>query len=453
MARNGSGVYSLPSTNYPAVSGTLITAANRNAVDSDIANALTGSLAANGETPVTGDINMGNNKLINHPKGTSRTDSASVANIQDGTGIYVATVGGTADVITLTPNPAIASYAAGQSFEFIASGANTTNVTVNVSGLGAIALTKNGSVALVAGDIQSGALVKIVYDGTRFQLISFAKDSTIIGTNLIGSNTTLTNNNQWNVLHYVTTTTTLTITLATPASNNGKFVYLSNITGNIVFITTPSGVINAQGLSATTIALGRGESLILTTDGTNYIQVARNGDGVMDLTAYAGADIELAVGQTAIYNPTAVTSQALRLKTSDNQVYIRNAQDTGVIAGVTAQIDLQMNNTDYVGAHQHIQSHLEVSTNTPSANSQMLNRFGLNIRSTGYVSPYSCEIYTAAASRRKAVVCQYATFSSSVGGFCGGFVSTNDNAVSWTSMGTEFYGRSYSGIISYTRVR
>jgi len=46
MARNGSGVYSLPAANYPAVSGTLITAANRNAVDADIATALTGSLAA-----------------------------------------------------------------------------------------------------------------------------------------------------------------------------------------------------------------------------------------------------------------------------------------------------------------------------------------------------------------------------------------------------------------------
>lgn len=172
MARNGSGVYSIPSANYPAVSGTLITAANRNAVDSDIANALTGSLAANGETPVTGDINMGNNKLTNLPKGTSRTDSASVANIQDGTGIYVATVGGTADVITLTPSPAIASYSAGQSFSFIASGNNTTNVTVNVSGLGAKAITKNGATALVADDLVANALYIIQYDGTRFQIFS-----------------------------------------------------------------------------------------------------------------------------------------------------------------------------------------------------------------------------------------------------------------------------------------
>lgn len=83
-----------------------------------------------------------------------------------------ATVGGTADVITLTPSPAFTAYADGQSLEFTATGTNTTNVTVNVSGLGAKAVTKDGTTALVASDITSGQVVRIRYDGTRFQLIS-----------------------------------------------------------------------------------------------------------------------------------------------------------------------------------------------------------------------------------------------------------------------------------------
>lgn len=84
---------------------------------------------------------------------------------------YVATVGGTADVITLTPSTAITAYTAGQLFSFISSGANTGAVTVNISSLGAKSITKNGATALVSGDIPSGALVIIHYDGTRFQLI------------------------------------------------------------------------------------------------------------------------------------------------------------------------------------------------------------------------------------------------------------------------------------------
>jgi hypothetical protein len=64
----------------------------------------------------------------------------------------VSTVGGTADVITLTPTPVITSYTVGQTFRFVASGANTTNVTVNVNGLGAKAVTTNGATPLTARD-------------------------------------------------------------------------------------------------------------------------------------------------------------------------------------------------------------------------------------------------------------------------------------------------------------
>lgn len=121
-------------------------------------------------SPFTADVAAGGFKITGLGAGTARTDTASLATIQDGTGVYVATVGGTADAITLTPSPAITAYAAGKTFRFIASGTNTTAVTVAVSSLATRAVTKNGSTALVAGDISSGALVEITDDGTRFQL-------------------------------------------------------------------------------------------------------------------------------------------------------------------------------------------------------------------------------------------------------------------------------------------
>lgn len=184
MSRNGSGVYTPPGASYPAVATTLIESAKYNAVIDDIADAITASLAADGQTPVTANIPFAGFKLTGLGAATARTDAASLANIQDGTGVYVATVGGTADVITLTPSPAIAAYAAGQRFAFIASGANTTNVTVNVSALGAKAVTKNGATALVAGDIASGALVTIIYDGTRFQVATYTPPAAITPTTI-----------------------------------------------------------------------------------------------------------------------------------------------------------------------------------------------------------------------------------------------------------------------------
>lgn len=172
MSRNGSGVYSLPSPQSPAVAGTTIVAADRNTIDTDIATALTQSLAADGQTTVTANLPLAGFKLTGVGAATARTDAATLAVIQDGVGVYVATVGGTVDAITLTPSPAITAYAAGQRFSFIAAGANTGATTVTISGIGggAKSITKNGTTALVASDIPSGALVTIEYDGTRFQL-------------------------------------------------------------------------------------------------------------------------------------------------------------------------------------------------------------------------------------------------------------------------------------------
>jgi hypothetical protein len=71
----------------------------------------------------------------------------------------------------LTPSPAITAYAAGQQFRFIAGSSNTGAVTVNVSGLGAKSITKNGTAALTVGDIIAGMIVTVTYDGTRFVML------------------------------------------------------------------------------------------------------------------------------------------------------------------------------------------------------------------------------------------------------------------------------------------
>jgi hypothetical protein len=172
MSLNGSGIYVVNSAGQPVVANTLITSAAFNAFTADIATALSTAIFKDGQATVTANIPFGGFKLTGVGAATARTDAATIATIQDATGVYVATVGGTADAITLTPSPAITSYAAGQVFWFLASGANTTAVTVTVSGIagGAKAVKKNGTTALVAGDIASGAMTGLRYDGTNFQL-------------------------------------------------------------------------------------------------------------------------------------------------------------------------------------------------------------------------------------------------------------------------------------------
>lgn len=170
MSYNGSGSFSINTSGQPVAPDTSISSSVFNAFTADVATGLSTAICKDGQTTITANIPMATFKITGLGNGTDKQDAATIHNIVSGTGVYVGTVGGTADVITLTASPAITAYAAGQRFYFIAGGTNTTNVTVNLSSLGAKALTKNGSVALTAGDIQSGSIVSMVFDGTRFIL-------------------------------------------------------------------------------------------------------------------------------------------------------------------------------------------------------------------------------------------------------------------------------------------
>lgn len=78
MSRNGTGTYSLPAGN-PVVTGTSIASTWANNTMSDIATALTGSVAADGQTPMTGQLDMNSNKIKNLATGTLAGDAVNWA--------------------------------------------------------------------------------------------------------------------------------------------------------------------------------------------------------------------------------------------------------------------------------------------------------------------------------------------------------------------------------------
>jgi hypothetical protein len=142
--------------------------------DTDIKDGINACVKKDGGNTATAALPMGGFNHTNVGVATARTHYARFSQVQDNAGQYVATVGGTADVITLTPSPAITAYAAGQRFSFIAGGTNTGATTVNVSGVGAkdIKRPDGSATALSAGDIISGTIVDIEYDGTQFLLLN-----------------------------------------------------------------------------------------------------------------------------------------------------------------------------------------------------------------------------------------------------------------------------------------
>ena len=104
MSRNGSGVYSLPPLN-PVVTGTTISSAWANNTMNDLAAALTDSVAADGQTPMTGALNLNTHKVINVVAGTVAGDAveytqfttAFVNPVFSGTGFMLIPKGTTAE--------------------------------------------------------------------------------------------------------------------------------------------------------------------------------------------------------------------------------------------------------------------------------------------------------------------------------------------------------------------
>jgi hypothetical protein len=76
MSRNGSGTYTLPAGN-PVVTGTTITSSWANTTMQNIADGLTQSVSSDGQTPMSGALNMATNKINNLGTPAVSTDAAT----------------------------------------------------------------------------------------------------------------------------------------------------------------------------------------------------------------------------------------------------------------------------------------------------------------------------------------------------------------------------------------
>ena len=170
MSRNGSGIYSLASGN-PVVTGATISSTWANSTLTDIATALTGSIAADGQTTITNNLPMGNYAHTGVAVATVRTMYATAGQVQDSAFTYLTSPSGT-NTITAIASLGMSAYVAGQRFFFVAAATNTGACTLNINSIGIKSITKSGTNALGAGDIILGSVIQIVYDGTEFQLLN-----------------------------------------------------------------------------------------------------------------------------------------------------------------------------------------------------------------------------------------------------------------------------------------
>lgn len=167
---------------------------------------------------------------------------------------YGASSAGT-DTYAITLSSAPAAYAAGQQYTFKADVANTGPATLNVNGLGAKTIKKDGTTDLDTNDILAGQIMLVEYDGTYMQLLSAPSTESLYpfgdgtdGNVTVAGTTTLTRDMYYNNL-------TVTGTLNTA----GWRIFVKGTfagTGTVAFN-------GANGTTATTQSGGAGGAAVL----------------------------------------------------------------------------------------------------------------------------------------------------------------------------------------------
>lgn len=176
MPFNGSGVFTPPAADFPAVAMTLIQSSKFNNVINDIANnGLSFALTKDGQQTATANQPMGGFRHTGVGAASASGQYGRVNEIQDGSLIYGGTAGGTADALTISTSPSFAAYATGMHLLF-KSGAspNTGAATLQVNGIASPKAIQINGAALVAGAIEASKFYLVIYDGAAFQLLKIS---------------------------------------------------------------------------------------------------------------------------------------------------------------------------------------------------------------------------------------------------------------------------------------
>lgn len=254
--RNGSGTYNLPAGN-PVTTGTIISSAWANNTLSDMATALTASIAKDGQTTPTANLPMGNFCHINVGDATALTQYLTANQAVNGTQQYLSSISGADTIIasgTFTPS----AYAAGQTFAFIAAASNTTAVTINIAGLGAKDVKKRSSgglVALTAKDLISAQVYSVTYDGTQFVINEqrpYSQGAAIASAGTVNLDTAT-----GDYVHITGTTTITAITLGQGEERTVVFDGIVTLTYGASLLLPTGASINT---AANDVAVFRGEA-------------------------------------------------------------------------------------------------------------------------------------------------------------------------------------------------
>mgnify|MGYP007100071463 CR=1 FL=1 len=270
MSRNGSGTYTLPAGN-PVVTGTTIASNWANTTMNDIASALTGSVAADGQTTMTGPLKMGSNRI---------------------TGLA-------------------AGIAAGNAVEFdqfktpIFTGIVTAQTDIRCTGTGQITLPV-GTTAQRSTAPEEG-MVRFNVTLGEFEGAKDYAGATISSITYVTTTATMTTASN----HGLITGDYITVSGATPSEYNGQFqiTVTGNTTLEYTMVSAPASNATVVGTYFATLwgtigggATGGGGDQVFVENGvtvtTNYtLTTNKNAMSVGPITVDSGVEVTIPAGQ------------------------------------------------------------------------------------------------------------------------------------------------------------
>jgi hypothetical protein len=344
MSRNGTGTYNLPAGN-PVVTGTVISSTWANNTLNDIASALTGSVATDGQTPMVGDLDMNTNKILNLDPGTVAGNAVEYDQFVNATTTAVAITGGTIDGTPIGNT----TRSSGKFTTLAANAATTLTSTLDVTGVATFtansAFNGTGALKIPAGTTAqqpTPVTGMIRYNSTTTLFEGYSASSwTSLGGGAAGLNTQVQYNNS-GVLAGSSALTFNGTTLATTTLQSTNLSDGTNSTSTTNAIKgSAKAWVNFNGVTTATINASYNISSVTRNSNGDYTINFTNALANSYYTAAFGvtSTYDASYGTAGFYNtvlggtsspPTTMTTTQLRFVTC-GKYSVAASQDSSVV--------------------------------------------------------------------------------------------------------------------------